>query len=89
MTSGMRVVDLGRDVPYERGMLAMRSAIERVDDDGPALVLQEHAPVITITRSGGTSFVHTPVETLRALGIDVAETDRTGDVTFHGPGQLT
>lgn len=85
----MRVVDLGVDVSYDRGMTAMREAVERVDVDGAALILQEHTPVITITRSGGTNFVHTPADQLRARGIDVVETDRGGDVTFHGPGQLT
>jgi lipoyl(octanoyl) transferase len=85
----MRVVDLGLDVPYERGMAEMRSAMERVDVDGPVLLLQDHAPVITTTRSGGSTFVHTPADELRARGIDVKETDRGGDVTFHGPGQLT
>ncbi len=84
----MRVVDLGRDVPYAHGMNAMRAAMERVDDDGPVLLLQEHTPVITTTRSGGTAFVHTPADKLAAEGIDVVETDRGGDVTFHGPGQL-
>jgi lipoyl(octanoyl) transferase len=84
----MRVIDLGRDVPYATGMAAMREAMERVDVDGPVLLLQEHTPTITVTRSGGTSFVTSSPEALAALGIDLVETDRGGDVTFHGPGQL-
>src|SRR5205814_1121759 len=88
-SEGVRVVDLGCDVPYERGMEAMREAMARVDVDGPVLLLQEHAPVITTTRSGGAAFVHASQSDLRALGIELVETDRGGDVTFHGPGQLT
>lgn len=84
----MRVSDLGVDVPYRDGMDAMRAAMARVDEDGPTLLLLEHAPVITTTRSGGTAFVSTSAELLAHEGIALVETDRGGDVTFHGPGQL-
>lgn len=84
----MRVIDLGDNVAYDVAMARMRAAIERVDVDGPVLLLQQHTPIITTTRTGGTAFVHTPVDVVRAQGIDVHETDRGGDVTFHGPGQL-
>ena len=60
----------------------------RVDDDGPVLLLLEHAPVITTTRRGGSAFVTTPHDEIERAGIAVVETDRGGDVTFHGPGQL-
>ena len=52
------------------------------------LLLLEHASVITTTRSGGTAFVTTSREQLEREGIALVETDRGGDVTFHGPGQL-
>ncbi|MDP2340863.1 MAG: lipoyl(octanoyl) transferase LipB [Deltaproteobacteria bacterium] len=67
----------------------MRAEIERVDVDGPALVLIEHRPTITITRRGGTGAFVSPREAIEADGIDVVEADRGGDVTFHGPGQIT
>ena len=55
-----------------------------------ALILCEHAPVVTVGKRAATGMTHvrTPLETLRALGIDVRETDRGGDVTYHGPGQV-
>jgi len=84
----LRVVWLGEGVPYAEGMRAMREAIERVDDDGPALLLLEHAPTVTITRQHGTAHVTSLPEALAASGIELVETDRGGDVTFHGPGQL-
>jgi lipoyl(octanoyl) transferase len=88
----MRVVDLGTGVPYAEGMKTMRAAMEQVDgagpEEGPVLLLQEHTPVITKTRRGGSAFVTTPPEALAAAGIELVETDRGGDVTFHGPGQL-
>src|SRR5215207_6825085 len=53
------------------------------------LLLVEHPPVITYGRRPGVSKnVITPVHELEKLGVDVVESDRGGDVTFHGPGQL-
>jgi lipoyl(octanoyl) transferase len=89
----LRVIDLGADVDYEAGLTAMRDAMARVDDDdaqgGPALLLIEHRPTITITRRGGTGAFVSPRERIEADGIAVVEADRGGDVTYHGPGQLT
>jgi hypothetical protein len=42
----LRVIDLGSDVAYDDGLTAMRAAMERVDTDGPALLLLEHRPTI-------------------------------------------
>lgn len=87
----LRVIDLGADVAYEEGLAAMRDAMARVDDDsgGPALVLIEHRPTITITRRGGTGAFVSPRDVIERDGIAVVEADRGGDVTYHGPGQLT
>jgi lipoyl(octanoyl) transferase len=89
MAMALRVIDLGVDVAYVDGIAAMRAAMERVDVDGPALLLLEQRPTITITRRGGTGAFVSPREVIEADGIDVVEADRGGDVTFHGPGQLT
>ena len=55
---------------------------------GNALFLLEHAPVITLGRSHHPENVLKTPDELRALGIDLCEIDRGGDVTYHGPGQL-
>lgn len=85
----MRLIDLGSDVAYEDGLEKMRHTMARVDDEGPALLLIEHRPTITITRRGGVGAFVSPRERIEADGIDVVEADRGGDVTYHGPGQLT
>ncbi len=53
------------------------------------LLLVEHDPVITVTkRKDAPAHVVTPAPVLESLGIQRRDTDRGGDVTYHGPGQL-
>lgn len=85
------ITHLGKGLPYAEGMRVMRehmAALERDVDAPGQLLLLEHASVITVTRSGGTTHLRVPPEDLADAGIELFETDRGGDVTFHGPGQL-
>jgi lipoyl(octanoyl) transferase len=52
------------------------------------LLLLEHPPVITLGRNAGAQNIVASPEFLTANGVELYETDRGGDVTFHGPGQL-
>jgi lipoate-protein ligase B len=51
-------------------------------------VFAEHPHVYTIGRRGSTDDVLWDAQALRDRGVEVIETDRGGQVTYHGPGQL-
>lgn len=55
---------------------------------GHTLLLLEHPPVITMGRNAGAQNIVASREFLSAQRIELFETNRGGDVTFHGPGQL-
>lgn len=53
-----------------------------------ALMLLEHHPVISMGAGAHSENVLVPEPVLKANGIEIVETDRGGDATYHGPGQL-
>lgn len=52
------------------------------------LLLLEHPPVYTLGRLSKPEHLRLNEDELKGLGISIHETDRGGQVTFHGPGQL-
>jgi lipoate-protein ligase B len=52
------------------------------------LLLLEHPPTVTMGRGADPAHILSPRDELDRKGISVCETDRGGDVTYHGPGQL-
>jgi lipoyl(octanoyl) transferase len=83
------LLELGR-TPYraawdlQRELVARRRAGAIPD----ALLLLEHPPTYTIGRSGTSASVLLDAAARAAAGIELIESDRGGDATYHGPGQV-
>ena len=82
---------LGR-VPYADALALQRELVEerRQGRIGDVLLLVEHPHVLTlgVRGDGGRSHILATPDVLRARGVDVHETGRGGDITYHGPGQV-
>ena len=80
---------MGR-VPYTEAVEMQHAARDAVrHGEGPErFLLLEHPHVYTLGRNADGGDVLAGPEWLRARGIEVAECDRGGQVTYHGPGQL-
>ena len=86
-------VDLGRRGFEEALALQRRLVVARQEGRVPdVLVFVEHPPTYTLGRSARAEHLlvdaATTDELELELGASVIETDRGGDITFHGPGQL-
>ncbi|HEX4954289.1 MAG TPA: lipoyl(octanoyl) transferase LipB [Thermoanaerobaculia bacterium] len=85
----LRAGFLGR-VPYREAFdlqLTLRDALKR--GDGPEhLLLLEHPHVYTLGRNATETDLLAAPEWLKAKGVVIEQTDRGGQITYHGPGQL-
>jgi lipoyl(octanoyl) transferase len=63
-------------------------AARKVNANPDTLILVEHSHVYTLGRNAKREHLLASCERLQALGVNVFETDRGGDITYHGPGQL-
>ena len=78
------LVDYAAALDLQREKVAARKAGTIPD----TLLLLEHPHVYTLGRNARREHVLVSTEFLKARGAEVFETDRGGDVTYHGPGQL-
>lgn len=83
------VLQLGR-IDYAAGLRIQQELVElrKAGRIGDVLLLVEHTPVITLGRNAKSANILLPPDQLALRGVEVFETNRGGDVTFHGPGQL-
>ncbi len=82
-------VDLGL-IGYEAGCELQRRVVaaRKLGLIPDVLLLCEHPHVITIGRSGKTEHLLAPEHLLRQMGVEFHATNRGGDITYHGPGQI-
>jgi lipoyl(octanoyl) transferase len=77
-------------VTYENGIKMQQKLVElrQKDEIDDQLLLLEHPPVITLGRGGDRGNLLSAPDVLQRDGIRFFETERGGDITYHGPGQL-
>lgn len=92
-TGGIDVLDLtgGEPVPYGEAWARQRELVARrqAGEIGDTLLLLTHPPTVTYGRAADlAAHLLLPPEEFAARGVALVATDRGGDVTYHGPGQL-
>lgn len=83
------VVELGL-ISYASAYLLQQRAVaaRQAGVIGDLLLLGEHEHVITLGRNGKREHLRAPDRLLRQMDVEFCETDRGGDITYHGPGQI-
>ena len=90
MKPSSQFIDWGR-TDYREAVVRQAALVEarKLGKAKDTLVFTEHNPVFTLgARRGAEKNVLWDAKTLKKHGIEVIETNRGGDVTYHGPGQI-
>ena len=77
-------------MPYAEALALQQSLVEerRAGRIGDVLLLLEHPHVLTLGVRGSRAHVLATPQALAARGVQIHDTGRGGDVTYHGPGQV-
>lgn len=84
------VRDLGV-MGYEEAHALQLQCVQDQLDEGSKLeqvLVTEHPPVFTLGRSGSLNGLIKSRDEIASSGVDIVHTERGGDITYHGPGQL-
>jgi lipoyl(octanoyl) transferase len=86
----LTVVALEGEIEYSHGLMLQESALHNIieGDAYDTLILLRHKPAITLGYFAKRRNILASDDSLMKQGIQVYRTDRGGDVTYHGPGQL-
>jgi lipoate-protein ligase B len=80
----LETVPYGEAFALQKRLVTMRSQDAICD----TLILLEHPPVFTVTRKATRKNILASQDELEDQGISLCETNRGGDITYHGPGQI-
>ena len=96
----IKIIDLGHQ-SYSKslevqenhfnGIISLKRSNRKTDHPQPTqnyLLWVEHSPVFTLGKSGKIEHLLVDKQALAEKGIEFYQTNRGGDITFHGPGQL-
>jgi lipoyl(octanoyl) transferase len=89
-TKPAATLDWGR-TRYKDALVRQTTSVARriSGEAGDTLIFTEHEPVFTIgSRANSDQHLVWNDERLNTEGIEVARTNRGGDITYHGPGQI-
>ena len=76
-------------VPYTDGLNLQKNYHQQIVDGAKdTLLLMQHPNIYTLGRRGKESDILIDSKELSSLGIEIQHTDRGGEVTYHGPGQI-
>jgi lipoyl(octanoyl) transferase len=89
MGDAITVQDLG-NMSYRDAWHLQEEAVEKVVAGGnETLFIVEHPAVVTLgRRDDSIKNLKTSPQKLERLGVELVQSDRGGDITFHGPGQI-
>ncbi len=89
MPRSLVINDVGR-LRYADALILQSQLVEsrKCGEGVDTLLFLEHPHVITMGRNGSETNILASSHILERTGIDYFETNRGGDVTYHGPGQL-
>ena len=84
------ILNIEGELEYATGLMLQKSALYNIKDNDAydTLILLRHTPTITLGHFAKNQNILAPNNFLMKRGIQVHRTDRGGDVTYHGPGQL-
>ena len=88
-TTPVHLRDMGR-ISYSEAFALQQTLVQKrkLDQIPDQLLIVEHPHVITLGRNGHMTNLLATEEHLRRAGIEFHSTDRGGDITYHGPGQV-
>ncbi len=87
---GALLLDLGKMAYAPAHELQQQCVAWRLAERSRAdlFLFVEHHPVFTLGKRGGRQSLMVSEQFLADKGVDIVETERGGDITYHGPGQL-